>query len=88
MTYLGHIKNGRVVLKKPAKIPEGTEVEVSVKPVKRARKAPSGNRRRSLKTLPTLYERLKDVIGKAEGLPPDFSVNLDHYLYGAPKQKP
>lgn len=34
-----------------------------------------------------LYERLKSVIGAARGMPPDASVNVDHYLYGAPKQK-
>jgi hypothetical protein len=88
MTYRGHIKNGRVVLKKPVKIPEGIEVEVSVKPVKRAKKAAPKRRIRDVRKLPTLHERLKDVIGKAEGLPADFSVNFDHYIYGAPKQKP
>ncbi len=27
-----------------------------------------------------------NVIGKAEGLPQDASANVDHYLYGHPKQ--
>ena len=86
MTYRGHIKNGRVVLKKPAKIAEGTEVEV--KPVKRAKKTVPKRRTRDVTKLPTLHESLKDIIGKAKGLPPDFSVNFDHYMYGAPKQNP
>ena len=34
---------------------------------------------------PSLAERLSNVIGKAKGLPPDASVQHDHYLYGAPK---
>ena len=34
----------------------------------------------------SLYERLKPVIGAAKGLPPDASVNVDHYLYGHPKK--
>ena len=32
--------------------------------------------------IPSLYERLKDVVGKAEGLPPDFAENHDFYLHG------
>lgn len=35
----------------------------------------------------TLAERLANVLGKATGLPPDASVNHDHYLYGVPKQQ-
>lgn len=30
MTYRGHIKNGTVVLDRPAELPEGTPVEVTV----------------------------------------------------------
>lgn len=29
-----------------------------------------------------------EFAGKAEGLPPDYSINLDHYLYGVPKRQP
>lgn len=35
---------------------------------------------------PTWAEVFKDIIGKAEGLPPDFARNHDHYLHGAPKK--
>ena len=35
--------------------------------------------------LPTLLERMKDFVGTVHNLPPDASVNLDHYLYGTPK---
>jgi predicted DNA-binding antitoxin AbrB/MazE fold protein len=38
------------------------------------------------KKIPTLYDRLKDVIGSVDDLPVDSSQNLDHYLYGTPKQ--
>jgi hypothetical protein len=34
----------------------------------------------------TLATRLKAVIGSAEGLPPDFAAQHDHYLYGTPKK--
>ena len=36
--------------------------------------------------LPTLLERLKDVVGTVDDLPEDSSTNLDHYLYGHPKR--
>lgn len=35
---------------------------------------------------PTLYERLKPIIGAAKGLPPDFARNHDHYIHGTPKK--
>jgi len=36
----------------------------------------------------SLREILLHFAGKAEGLPPDYSTNLDHYLYGLPKRQP
>ena len=35
-----------------------------------------------------LGEVLLQFAGKAQGLPPDYSTNLDHYLYGLPKRQP
>ena len=35
----------------------------------------------------SLREILLHFAGKAEGLPPDYSTNLDHYLYGLPKRR-
>ncbi len=80
MEYRGHVEAGRVLLDEPTVLPDGTVV--SVRPLKRARKA-SPRRRRP----PTLAERLAPFIGKAKGLPADASTNLDHYLYGLPKRK-
>ncbi len=51
------------------------------RPAKAAAPAKGKSRRRSL------AERLAPFIGKAKGLPPDASVNIDHYLYGLPKRK-
>ena len=31
---------------------------------------------------------LLEFAGQAEGLSPDYSINLDHYLYGVPKRRP
>ena len=78
MPYRGHIENGTVVLDKPARIPEGTEVSVSV--LETGRALPEDDV--SLSD----HDRLRTVIGKAEGLPPDFAANHDHYIHGQPKQ--
>jgi hypothetical protein len=72
MSYRGRVRNGVIVLEPPASLPEGAEVEV-----REVGEEPS---------IPTLYERYKDFIGIADGLPSDSSINHDHYLYGAPKK--
>ncbi len=79
MTYRGHVKDGMVVLDNGAKLPDGAEVLVELAPA-RATAAPADEG-------PTLYDSLAPFIGKAEGLPSDMSVNLDHYLYGTPKRE-
>lgn len=84
MIARGKIKKGKVVLDGANVLPEGAEVEIRVakkrnavaKPKKPNAKAPAR----------TLADRLANVMGKATGLPPDASVNHDHYLYGTPKQ--
>jgi len=71
MTIKGKIKDGVVVLNGDVKLPEGAEVEVNLPD-------------HSDQPGPTLYDRLKPVIGLAKGLPSDASKNVDHYLYGHP----
>ena len=83
MSIRGRIKNGVIVLDEPAELPEGAEVRVQVVPTTTLDAAPSQTEPPDM----TLYEKLKPFIGCLDGLPPDASVNLDHYLYGAPKQK-
>lgn len=72
MSLRGRVKNGVIVFDSPANLPEGAEVDVLV--------LPTGD------DVPTLYERLKDVIGSVDDLPADASTNHDHYLYGTPKK--
>ncbi len=76
MTYQGHIENGNIVFNEALNLPEGTEVTVSVVP---RRPAPKDD-------VPTIYEQLKPFFGKIDGLPPDASQNIGHYLYGHPKK--
>ena len=72
MTFRGRFKNGVVVLDPPATLPDGCEVDVTIA--------------EGQALAPTWAEVFKDVIGKAEGLPSDSSINHDHYLYGTSKK--
>jgi hypothetical protein len=83
MVLRGHIKNGAIVLDEPQPLPEGAEVEVSFMP-----QAAPAIEEHGDQEIPTLYERLKPFIGELDGLPPDASINHDHYLYGTPKKQP
>ena len=78
MTYRGRVKNGVVVLDESVQLPEGAEVKVDL-----LAESPGDP---AEEEIPTLYERLDAFIGKVHGLPSDASINLDHYLYGLPKQ--
>lgn len=81
MTYRGKIQNGVVVLEGREAPPDGASVSV------RVLKGAANRKRGGRKRIPTLNERLAPFIGMGEGLPSDASMNIDHYLYGAPKQK-
>jgi hypothetical protein len=83
MAVRGKVKNGKVLLDDPKALPEGTEVEV--RPLKKQKHA---SKARKPKEPPrSLADRLRSVIGKAKNLPPDASINHDHYLYGLPKSE-
>lgn len=74
MTLRGHIRNGSLVFDAPPSLPEGAAVEVDLRTLE------------GEETEPTLYERYAKIVGIAEGLPEDFSVNHDHYIHGTPKR--
>jgi predicted DNA-binding antitoxin AbrB/MazE fold protein len=78
MTYRGRVKNGVVVLDQSVKLPEGAEVRVDL--------LAGSPEEAAEEEIPPLYERLEAFVGKVHGLPSDASLNLDHYLYGIPKQ--
>jgi len=79
MTYRGHIKMGAILLDDAPTLPEGVEVEVHLLTENMPREGGG--------QIPSVCEVLKDFVGQAEGLPPDASVNHDHYLYGLPKRQ-
>ena len=72
MTYHGRVKNGVIVLDEPVPLPEGTEVKIE--PVEPAAEKPS------------VWDKLLELAGTAQGLPEDAARNHDHYLYGTPKR--
>jgi hypothetical protein len=78
MTYHGRIEHGQVVFNDAIELPEGAAVTVIV--------APQSTNGGQETADPTLLERLKNFVGSAKNLPPDASVNVDHYLYGLPKK--
>ena len=91
MTYLGRVLGGKIVIDGDAQPEEGRKVKVEMleealvdSPVD----APVGQVGNiSAKPQETwVGQRLMRWAGKAEGLPADSSVNLDHYLYGLPKK--
>ena len=69
MSFRGHVRNGVVVFDEGVVLPEGAVVRVE--PIEAAEPL-------------SLFERFGDVVGQAEGLPPDAAVNVDHYLYALP----
>lgn len=83
MTYRGHIKNGMVVLDGEVTLPEGCEVRVDVlatpasDTTHEAESDEGGKNGR---------QRLVRYAGIAKDMPADAARNLDHYLYGHPRQ--
>jgi predicted DNA-binding antitoxin AbrB/MazE fold protein len=66
----------------PLAIPEGTRVQLRVEEENETTESAEHANGDG----PSLYERLKDVVGSIDDLPEDSSENLDHYLYGQPKR--
>jgi hypothetical protein len=79
MVYRGHVEHGVVRLEGAPALPEGVQVEVRLL-------AEDTSQAEEPKVC-SVCETLKDFVGKAEGLPADASINLDHYLYGLPKRQ-
>lgn len=67
----------------PLALPEGARVHLRVE---EANGAEQSLAKPAEGELPTLLERMKNFVGTVHNLPPDASVNLDHYLYGTPKR--
>ncbi|MSU79643.1 MAG: hypothetical protein EXS16_16340 [Gemmataceae bacterium] len=71
MALDGTVTNGAIVLDPPQVLPEGTRVEVVLKPADQ---------------LKTLREVLLENAGCMTDLPDDFASQHDHYIHGTPKR--
>ncbi len=71
MVYKGHVENGVIRVDDPVELPEGAIVRIELA-------VPAASEEEGF--TPTLAEQLASVIGKAEGLPHDWSENHDAYL--------
>ena len=78
--FTGTVHQGVVVLDPPASLPEGQAVKIIVE-------APLAVEASSDKApTDTVGQRLMKFAGTIEGLPADFALNHDHYLFGAEKR--
>ncbi len=77
MSYRGHVENGIIKIDETVVLPEGASVQIDL--------INAGAEQSNSEEGESLYDLLKPVIGAAKGLPPDASLNVDHYLYGQPK---
>jgi len=76
MTYHGHVRNGRITLDEPARLPEGALVKVEVLERLDAERAePAGD---------GLAGLLLRHAGKGQGLPADLAAHHDRYAHGKP----
>jgi len=79
MTINGHVENGQIILDEPVPLSEGMKVRVELL-------APDAEQPAEEEQIPSLYERMKSVVGIIKDLPPDFARNHDHYIHGQPKK--
>jgi hypothetical protein len=79
MLLSGHVENGHIILDTPVVLPDGTQVTVAVQS--------NGTQELSNEPLPSLFDRLQSVVGKAKGLSADLAINHDHYLHGQAKRQ-
>jgi hypothetical protein len=80
MTYSGHVSNGMIKLDGSVSLPEGSAVRVELIEGQASIAGKNDG------ATPTIWAKLLEIAGTAEGLPPDAAKNHDHYLYGVPKK--
>lgn len=81
MVYFGKVKNGKIELDPPAKLPEGAQVRVE--PVDSATGKPANGV--SSKPSDDAAYRIGEMAIDDFG-PPDMAEQHDHYIYGTPKR--
>ena len=79
MSFTATVENDTIKLPPGMHLPDGTEVIIEQREKLPSMDAPGRK---------TLAERYAKFIGIVKDAPPDLAENLDHYLYGLPKQTP
>jgi hypothetical protein len=77
MVYRGQVKGGVVVFQADVP-PEGAEVRVEVE----GSVCPAG----AVQDGASIWDKLKELSGAVNDLPPDFARNHDHYIHGTHKK--
>ena len=72
MSYKGTVKNGVVILPPDAKLPDGTAVEIIPEELSSAEDP--------------FLAAVQKVAKPRRHWPADYARNLDHFLYGVPKE--
>lgn len=88
--------NGALTPLQPLDLEEGAEVTLRIVDVASAKKAPPASKKREDERAPNsgthpviaMIDKLRAEIPASDEdeLPTDLSKNIDHYLYGAPKE--
>jgi hypothetical protein len=71
MTYRCTVRDGVIHLEQGARLPDGTEVRVEIA---------------AAEPVPSVFQKLARLAGRAKNLPPDLARNHDCYLHGAPRK--
>ena len=77
LAYIGHVKNGAIVLDEPISLPDGAVATIE---------AASVVSRIGGDADTSFADRFAEVLGKADTLPGDAAENHDHYLCRAAKR--
>jgi hypothetical protein len=90
MVYRGYVRDGKVVMGEGVKLPEGAEVEVTLK-ADGACAGPRHAQDDAAHRVPSIEEELEHIWAEVpqeewDKLPPDLTDHLDHYIYGVDKQ--
>lgn len=75
MSITATVENGIVRL--PAGVPDGTQVEITW---------PDATVDEHPQSAGSFFASIRDLIGKADGLPEDFAAEHDHYIHGTPRR--
>ena len=86
----GTVHQGVIVMDEGVELSEGQIVKVIIERPEAAASPPKPaitGTAESLSALTPLAQFMLSIAGTVDGLPPDFALNHDHYLYGAEKRQ-